>query len=282
MSRKLFSSYLLEKDIIGVEDFIKIRMDQAQQTPSAFEIIYQNSLLDQNTLQEILEHQSRSSTDFISSCKELGYWTEDLQHSVSTNASKALPPFTKYLVQKGLLEESDLIHAVDDFLSSEAFTDEGESNPESKSEVETKAFDQESSFEAFLSDQQFESMKKTLRGIEEKTETKMEEPLLELCQELRVLSGTLRMRELKDWEELFDLLFETFTLLSEKKGLVSEETRKSVIDGCDKALDLFKQEVLNASNSSEKKISEETKEEVSKIQKGLLKDHFDLDMLFNE
>ncbi len=114
---KFFGEYLVEKDLLSESDLIEALVEQSKTVPSTLEVVYSGDIFNHQQILSALKNQAESGGEFVTSCRTLDLWTEDVEKKVSREISKKRPPLGKVLLKNNKIEIKQLISALDEFLA---------------------------------------------------------------------------------------------------------------------------------------------------------------------
>jgi nucleoside diphosphate kinase len=114
---KYFGEFLVEKGVITKDNLVDALVEQVSTTPPLCQIVFENNIIDSQKLFEIFRHQQDYSSDFISSCKTLGCWSQDVQLKINACLDELRKPLGHILVSRGWIDLKKLTHMLDEFLS---------------------------------------------------------------------------------------------------------------------------------------------------------------------
>jgi hypothetical protein len=114
---KYFGEFLVEKGIITKDNLVDALVEQVSSTPPLCQIVFENNIIDSQKLFEIFRHQQDYSSDFISSCKTLGCWSQEVQFKINACLDELRKPLGHILVSRGWIDLKKLTHMLDEFLS---------------------------------------------------------------------------------------------------------------------------------------------------------------------
>ncbi|MBP9706859.1 MAG: hypothetical protein KBD78_04395 [Oligoflexales bacterium] len=113
---KLFGEFLIEKNLVSVEQVLLAVITQLRSVPSTAEVIYDHALLPAHDQHRILVHQQYSGSDFRSSATSLGLWPRELAQKVSELVQVKRRPLGEVLVELGYLSLNTLTQALDSYI----------------------------------------------------------------------------------------------------------------------------------------------------------------------
>lgn len=113
---KLFGEFLVEKKYINADNLVHSLISQVKMTRPVVDIIYSKKLLDPNQILSALQLQASKNMEFITACKEMNLWTDDIESEVHKEASKGRPPIGQILIRDGYIESKKLIEALDEYM----------------------------------------------------------------------------------------------------------------------------------------------------------------------
>ncbi len=114
---KYFGEFLVERGIITKDNLVDALVEQVSSTPPLCQIVFENNILDSQKLFEVFRHQQDYSSDFISSCKKLGLWSQEIQTKINSCLDELRKPLGHILVSRGWIDLKKLTHMLDEFLS---------------------------------------------------------------------------------------------------------------------------------------------------------------------
>jgi hypothetical protein len=114
---KYFGEFLVERGIITKDNLVDALVEQVSSTPPLCQIVFENNILDSQKLFEVFRHQQDYSSDFISSCKNLGLWSQEIQTKINSCLDELRKPLGHILVSRGWIDLKKLTHMLDEFLS---------------------------------------------------------------------------------------------------------------------------------------------------------------------
>lgn len=114
---KYFGEFLVEKGLITKDNLVDALVEQVSATPPLCQIVFENNIFDSQKLFEVFRHQQDNSSDFISSCKAIGVWTQDAQFKINSCLDELRKPLGHILVSRGWIDLKKLTHMLDEFLS---------------------------------------------------------------------------------------------------------------------------------------------------------------------
>jgi hypothetical protein len=114
---KYFGEFLVEKGVITKDNLVDALVEQVSTTPPLCQIVFENNILDSQKLFEVFRHQQDYSSDFISSCKTLGCWSQEVQVKINACLDELRKPLGHILVSRGWIDLKKLTHMLDEFLS---------------------------------------------------------------------------------------------------------------------------------------------------------------------
>lgn len=113
---KPFGQYLLEKGIVDATSLLEALVEQQEATPSVASIIFKNKLLPPEMQLAVLNMQNEKSYGYRDACRELGFWTADIENRVHHIVQDARRPLGQILVMKGKATFQDLTRALDEYV----------------------------------------------------------------------------------------------------------------------------------------------------------------------
>lgn len=99
----LFSQYLLDKQILTVEQVLTIMLEQLTSVPSVPEIIEEQGLLPKIDLLQILFRQQIFHKDFLTSSYELGLMKQEILEKIMAKVASKQKSFTEIALEKGFI-----------------------------------------------------------------------------------------------------------------------------------------------------------------------------------
>lgn len=99
----LFSQYLLDKQLLNVEQVLAIMLEQLTSVPSVPEIIDEQGLLSKKDLLQILFRQQMFHKDFLTSSYELGLMKQEILEKVMNKVASKQKSFTEIALEKGFI-----------------------------------------------------------------------------------------------------------------------------------------------------------------------------------
>jgi hypothetical protein len=114
---KYFADYLIEKQVLTAEVVVKALVEQISHTPAPAIVVAEGQWMPAADLYRILKYQSEKNLEFIQAAQEIGLWTPEYTERLVADTKKARIPLGEILVKNKALTLSQLIKAVDEFLS---------------------------------------------------------------------------------------------------------------------------------------------------------------------
>ncbi len=114
---KYFGEFLVERGLITKDNLVDALVEQVSSTPPLCQIVFENNIFDSQKLFEVFRHQQDHSSDFVSSCKTLGLWSQETQVKINSCLDELRKPLGHILVSRGWIDLKKLTHMLDEFLS---------------------------------------------------------------------------------------------------------------------------------------------------------------------
>ena len=114
---KFFGNFLVARGLIAMPQLIKALIDQANALPTAFQIIFDRGLLTDEQWLNVFEVQASKQVEFISACRLLEIWTNDLDAVVNSEKARTRLPLGLILLKMKAIDLKTLTGALDEFLS---------------------------------------------------------------------------------------------------------------------------------------------------------------------
>lgn len=125
---KYFGEFLVEKNLISVEKLTEALVEQVSQLPPACELAFKKQLLTPDQILTAFKVQSESGVDFIQACKQLNFWTTQIENQINQEISQLRIPLGQILAKKAYIDLPTLTKNLDLFLAQAA--KEGAKAPE--------------------------------------------------------------------------------------------------------------------------------------------------------
>jgi hypothetical protein len=114
---KYFGEYLVEKQIVSAENLVKALLEQTHKQPLAAQIAYDKKVLSPEEMIKVFGYQQDHSLDFISAGKQSGILTQEKYQQLEQELKRHQVPLSSLLLKNGSAGVKDLVHGLDEFLS---------------------------------------------------------------------------------------------------------------------------------------------------------------------
>lgn len=114
---KYFGEYLVEKKIISAEKLVQAVIQQNQNQPLAAQIAYDNKILSAEEIIKVFSFQQEHKLDFYSAGQATGILSPDKRLQIEAVLTQHRSPLASVLIKTGTLATKDMVHALDEFLS---------------------------------------------------------------------------------------------------------------------------------------------------------------------
>jgi len=114
---KYFGEFLVEKGVITKDHLVGALINQISTTPPTCQIVFDKKILPSEKLFDVFRYQQDHQVDFVSACKALGLWGQDVQDKVNASLEELRKPLGHILVSRGLIDLKKLTQMLDEFLS---------------------------------------------------------------------------------------------------------------------------------------------------------------------
>lgn len=117
MKAQLFGEFLVERGLLNEDVLIEVVSQQIAGTPSAFDVIRERRLLESKKIIQVLGRQSVEGTDFVSTCRSLGFWTDEIAAAVRADQEKSRIPIAQLLLDSEIFNLESLGKALESYLA---------------------------------------------------------------------------------------------------------------------------------------------------------------------
>jgi hypothetical protein len=117
MAQLLFGDILIKKGLIDESALLKGLLEQQDLTPSVARIIFEEKLLDEKQILNVMRLQFERRSEFMTACREMGLLTPMLEQAIQQGYKMRRKPIGEILVSQGVLALSDLVKTLDDYLA---------------------------------------------------------------------------------------------------------------------------------------------------------------------
>lgn len=114
---KLFGEYLVEKGMVAKDALADALVEQVSRMPTYTEMAWKAKALTPDSLLALLKVQAENKSGFVEAARQLGLWSPELETLLANGARSSRVPIGEILVDRGLLTQDSLAHALDEFLS---------------------------------------------------------------------------------------------------------------------------------------------------------------------
>ena len=114
---KYFGEFLVEKGVITKDHLVDALVDQISNTPPLCQIVFENKIIPPSKLFDVFRYQQDNQSEFVSACKALGIWTQEVQDKTNSYLDELRRPLGHILVNKGVIDLKKLTNMLDEFLS---------------------------------------------------------------------------------------------------------------------------------------------------------------------
>ena len=114
---KYFGEYLVEKKIVSAENLVQAVLHQNQNQPLAAQIAYEKQIFSAEEMIKIFSSQQDNQLDFFAAGFATGLLTDDRKLRLENELQQHHLPLSGLLLKNGAIGVKDLVHALDEFLS---------------------------------------------------------------------------------------------------------------------------------------------------------------------
>lgn len=114
---KYFGEYLVEKKIVTPEKVVTAILQQTQNQPLIAQIAYEKNVFTADEMIRIFSLQQEHQMDFLNASRNAGLLTEEKWQIIDKELQQHHVPLASLLLKNGDLALKDLVHALDEFLS---------------------------------------------------------------------------------------------------------------------------------------------------------------------
>lgn len=104
----LLSQYLLDKNLLSVEQVLEVMLEQLRLVPSLPEVLYELNILTKNDLLQIIIRQQLLGKDFLTCSYELGIMKQDILEKLFQKISSKQRAFSEIVLEKGFITTETL------------------------------------------------------------------------------------------------------------------------------------------------------------------------------
>lgn len=117
MSVKFFGEFLVNKGVLPAQSLVGALIEQISTQPPVCKIAFENKVFSPEQFLSIFRHQQDRDSDFISSCSELGLWSDEIDRKIKIELTKLRTPLGEILLRRNDIDLKTLTHMLDEFLA---------------------------------------------------------------------------------------------------------------------------------------------------------------------
>ncbi|OUR96118.1 hypothetical protein A9Q84_07075 [Halobacteriovorax marinus] len=110
-----FGSYLVRKEIIKIEDFITCATEQIKSNKTLLEIVFENSILNEDQILSLVDKQYDSKKTFVQIIRESDLIEDSKLLTYYESSSSNQKSFSDILKEKSILGQDDLLKYYEDY-----------------------------------------------------------------------------------------------------------------------------------------------------------------------
>jgi hypothetical protein len=111
-----FTEYLIEQNLLSTDQVVEAMLIQLKTQPSNSELVYDLGIFSNNNFLKILLNQQMANSDFITSAKNLGLWSQEIEEKLVKKIKNLEPKLGDILIQKGYIEFEKISSAFNSFI----------------------------------------------------------------------------------------------------------------------------------------------------------------------
>ena len=115
--KKTFYNFLVDEGAVSGDDLVKAFIHQAKSNKSLPRLIKDNNLLTDREILDIYAHQASNEASFEKSCRELGFWSSELEQKLEAIIVNEVPSIFRILHDDGLITLEELTIKLDEYIS---------------------------------------------------------------------------------------------------------------------------------------------------------------------
>jgi hypothetical protein len=131
---KLFGEYLVEKGHLSKSGLLTALVQQIKTIPSITEVIFDQGLMEHESMLKVLLHQHHNKLGFAEAAKQLNLWTPEIHNQLDKHIVESKIPLGEILVNSGTVSLDVIAEALDVFLTETKFAPEEKQKQQEKQE----------------------------------------------------------------------------------------------------------------------------------------------------
>lgn len=114
---KYFGEYLVEKKIVSADNLVQAVLQQTQSQPLTAQIAFEKKVFSADEMIKIFSFQQEHQLDFFAAGHATGLLTDEKKKLIENEQQQQHIPLARILLKNGYVGTKELVHALDEFLS---------------------------------------------------------------------------------------------------------------------------------------------------------------------